>query len=79
MLVLTRRRGESIVLGDDIEISVLEVNGDAVRIGIEAPREVPIYRREIYEAIRAENISAARAAEKMKKIIKKMPLPSSDK
>ena len=62
MLVLTRKKGQSIMLGDEIEISVVEVNGDAVRIGIKAPRELTIYRREIYEAIQEENIRAARAA-----------------
>lgn len=60
------------MLGDEIEISVVEVNGDAVRIGIKAPRELTIYRREIYEAIQEENIRAARAAaeiaEKLKNI-----------
>ena len=66
MLVLTRRKGQSIVLGDNIEISIVEVSGDSVRLGIEAPREISIYRREIYDAIREENIAAARAAGKMK-------------
>jgi carbon storage regulator len=73
MLVLTRRKGQSIVLGDNIEITVVEVNGDAVRISIKAPREVSVYRREIYDAIRAENISAARAAAEMAQKLKKMP------
>ncbi|NLX90347.1 MAG: carbon storage regulator CsrA [Firmicutes bacterium] len=62
MLVLTRKRGQSIMLGDEIEISIVEVNGDAVRIGIKAPKELTIYRREIYEAIQEENIRAAKAA-----------------
>ncbi len=65
MLVLTRKKGQSIMLGDGIEISVVEVNGDAVRIGIKAPRELTIYRREIYEAIQEENIRASRAALEM--------------
>jgi carbon storage regulator len=65
MLVLTRKRGQSIMLGDAIEISVVEVNGDAVRIGIKAPRELTIYRREIYEAIQEENIRASKAAAKL--------------
>ena len=50
------------MLGDEIEISIVEVNGDAVRIGIKAPKELTIYRREIYEAIQEENIRAAKAA-----------------
>ncbi len=65
MLVLTRKKGQSIMIGDDVEISVVEVNGDAVRIGIRAPKDVSIYRREIYEAIQEENIRAARAAAEM--------------
>jgi carbon storage regulator len=48
MLVLTRKRLESIMIGDDIEIRVLSIIGDKVRIGIRAPREVPVYRQEIY-------------------------------
>lgn len=48
MLVLTRRTGESIMIGDDIEIRVLTIAGDKIRLGIRAPREVPVYRKEIY-------------------------------
>jgi len=48
MLVLTRRTRESIVIGDDIEITVLSVMGDKVRLGIQAPRAIPVYRKEIY-------------------------------
>lgn len=70
MLILTRRKGESIIVGDDIEIFVLEVNGSTVRLGVEAPREVSVHRREIYEAIQQENISAARAAAAMSRQLK---------
>ncbi len=62
MLVLTRKKGQSIMIGDDIEVKVVEVDGDAVRIGIKAPRDLSIYRQEIYEAIREENIRAANGA-----------------
>ena len=62
MLVLTRRKGQSIIIGEDIEISVEGVTGDSVRIGIRAPKEITVYRRELYDAIREENISAARTA-----------------
>lgn len=75
MLILTRRRGESIVIGDDIEIHVLEVSGDAIRIGIEAPREIPVHRREIYDAIQEENIAAARAAAEMSRQLRDMDIP----
>lgn len=51
MLILTRRSGESINIGDDIVIRVLAVNGGQIRIGVEAPKEVPVHREEIYERI----------------------------
>ncbi len=59
MLILTRRRGETIMIGDGIEVKVLRVGQDAVRLGIEAPPEVTVHRREVYEQIRAENRAAA--------------------
>jgi carbon storage regulator len=54
MLVLTRRIGEGIMIGDDIEVKVLDVSGEKVRIGIDAPREVGVYRTEVFERIEAE-------------------------
>ena len=51
MLVLSRKRNESIVINDDVMITVVEIRGDRVRLGIEAPKEVPVHRREIFEAI----------------------------
>ena len=62
MLVLTRKPGEQIMIGDGIVITVLEGRGDGVRIGIEAPRGVPIQRREVIEAIAAANLAAAAEA-----------------
>ena len=59
MLVLTRKKGESIMIGDNIEIVVLEQSGETVRIGIRAPKEVSVYRREVYEAIQASNKEAS--------------------
>jgi carbon storage regulator len=59
MLVLTRKPGEQIMIGDGIVITVLEGRGDGVRIGIEAPRGVPIQRKEVFEAIAAANLAAA--------------------
>ena len=61
MLVITRRPGEKICLGDDITITVLEVSGSTVRLGIDAPHEVPIYRHEIWLAVKAENEAAAQS------------------
>lgn len=62
MLVLSRKPGQSIVIGENIVVTVLEVRGDQVRLGIEAPRELPVNREEIYALIRAENAAAARAS-----------------
>lgn len=65
MLVLTRKKGQSIIIGDNIIVSIEEVNGDSVRLGIEAPKDITIYRSEVLEAIRRENIRAAREAGKI--------------
>ena len=54
MLVLTRKSNQSIMIGDEIEISVLAIMGEKVRIGISAPREVPVHRREVYDEIQIE-------------------------
>ena len=61
MLVITRRSGEQVVLGDDITITVLDISGSTVRLGIDAPTEVPVYRHEIWLAVKAENQAAANA------------------
>ena len=55
MLALSRKQGESIVIGNNIEITVLEAKGDLVKIGISAPKSVPVYRKEIYAQIQEEN------------------------
>lgn len=62
MLVLTRRLGETIVIGDDIVIKIVDIHGKQIRVGIEAPSEVSVYRGEIYERIMVENKAAAGAA-----------------
>jgi len=54
MLVLTREKDESIIIGDDIEVTIVDVRGDKVRLGINAPREISVHRKEIYEAIQRE-------------------------
>lgn len=59
MLVLTRKLGQSIVINDEIEIVVLEVRGEQVRLGIKAPRNVPVHRKEIFEQIHEENVAAS--------------------
>jgi len=62
MLVLTRKTGDCILIADDIEITVISVRGDQVRLGITAPRHVAIRRRELLDRVREENLAAARAA-----------------
>ena len=60
MLVLSRQRDESIMIGDNIVITVVDVRGDKVRLGIEAPTEIPVHRHEVYEAIKRDNTRATR-------------------
>ena len=60
MLVLSRQRDQSIMIGDDIEVIIVDVRGDKVRIGITAPKEISVHRKEVFEAIRRENESAAK-------------------
>jgi len=55
MLALSRKKGEALILNNDIEITVLEIKGDQVKLGIQAPKEVPVYRKEIYLQIQKEN------------------------
>ncbi len=62
MLILSRKIGESLVIGDEIVVTLLEQRGGQVRIGIEAPRTVKVYRQEIYQQIQKENLSAANSA-----------------
>ena len=62
MLVLSRKKDESIVINNDITIVVVEIRGDKVRLGVEAPKEVPVHRREVFEAIaRGESVDASAA------------------
>lgn len=60
MLVLSRQRDESIIIGDNIVVTVVDIRGDKVRLGIDAPTEIPVHRREVYEAIQRENLRASR-------------------
>jgi len=60
MLVLSRQRDETIMIGDDVEITVVDIRGDKVRLGITAPSHVPVHRKEVYEAIKRENRAATR-------------------
>src|SRR5436190_8903596 len=60
MLVLSRQRDETIMIGDDIEVTVVDIRGDKVRLGITAPKEISVHRKEVYDAIRRENRAASR-------------------
>ncbi len=62
MLVLTRKSNQSIMIGDDIEVSVLSIMGEKVRIGIQAPRDIPVFRKEVYLEIQQENVAAGASA-----------------
>ncbi len=72
MLVLTRKTDQSIMIGDDIEIVVSSIDGNAVRIGIKAPRDLKILRKETFEEVRQENLRAIQAAAKYTEGIDKM-------
>ena len=58
MLVLSRQKDESIMVGDDVEITIVDVRGDKVRLGITAPKQIPVHRKEVYEAIQREKQKA---------------------
>ncbi len=60
MLVLSRQRDESIMIGDNIVVTIVDIRGDKVRLGINAPTEIPVHRQEVYEAIQRENRQASR-------------------
>ncbi|MFQ5481686.1 MAG: carbon storage regulator CsrA [Nitrospinaceae bacterium] len=74
MLVLTRKIGESIKINEDVKITVIDIKGKNIRLGIEAPRETKVYREEVFNKIKEENLSAASAtgfdASKVSKLIK---------
>jgi len=80
MLVLSRKKNESIIINNDITIVVVEIRGDKVRLGVEAPREIPVHRREVYEAIRRnESVASQKAlASAPVKIPAKTPDPAEE-
>ena len=79
MLVLTRKVGESIVIGEDIEVTVLEVRGEQVKLGIRAPRSVAVHRKEVYLAIQAENREAAQSVEGLDELVVWLQRRSAEK
>jgi carbon storage regulator len=62
MLILSRKVNEKIMIGDDISISIIEIRGDQVRLGVDAPKKVKVFRQEVFDAIKAENKAAAESA-----------------
>ena len=75
MLVLSRQRDETIMIGDDIEVTVVDIRGDKVRLGINAPKEIAVHRKEVYEAIRRENREASQVKPEDLPGIKLAPKP----
>jgi carbon storage regulator len=75
MLVLSRQKDESIMIGDDVEIIIVDVRGDKVRLGITAPRSIPVHRREIYDAIQREKSEKAQEQEQQDKQEKELKAP----
>lgn len=73
MLVLSRRPGESIMVGNDITITVIEVRGDQIRIGIDAPREVQVHREEVVRELEAQNTAAAGSAQRTQRLVARLP------
>ena len=71
MLVLSRQRDESIMIGDNVEIIIVDVRGDKVRLGITAPKDIPVHRREIYDAIKREKDGTTESKEQEKEMQKK--------
>lgn len=70
MLILSRKTDESIIIDDDIEVKVLEVKGDKVKIGIDAPKKIKIFRKELYKEIQNENVEATKKTTDLKKLNK---------
>ncbi len=77
MLVLTRRAGESVMIGDDVVITVLEVRGDVIRLGIRAPREIQVHREEVYRELQAANVAAASPSDDAVRALTRMLRPPS--
>ncbi len=72
MLVFTRKAGESLVIGNEIEVAILSVGGGSVKVGITAPRHISIHRQEVYEAIRRENLAASQSQIPSPAVLKKL-------
>ena len=73
MLVLTRKTNQSIMIGDEVEVSVLAVSGDKVRVGITAPRDVPVFRKEVYLSIKEERLGARAGSTDVRTTLEDVP------
>ncbi len=78
MLVLTRKKGESLMIGENIELTILEIEGDAVKVGINAPRSVGIYRREVYLSIQQSNKEASETTVDLNLLSKQLRKPEKE-
>jgi carbon storage regulator len=78
VLVLTRHPGESVMVGDDVVITVLEVRGDVVRVGIEAPRSIRVHREEVYRELQRANLEAASPSDTAVEALSRMLKPGND-
>ena len=75
MLVLTRKRNQSIVIGDDIEVAVIDIRGDPVRLGVAAPARVSVHRRELFTEIERANLAAACGCSNLRAVIEALSTP----
>jgi carbon storage regulator len=73
MLVLSRKKDETIMIGDEVEITIVDVRGDKVRLGITAPKSIPVHRREVYDAIQREKKAAAESQNHVEQESKEEP------
>jgi carbon storage regulator len=78
MLVLTRRAGESVMIGDNVVITVLETRGDVIRLGIEAPRDVQVHREEVWKELQAANQEAASPSDDAVRAVTQLVKPPAD-
>ncbi len=78
MLVLSRKKNESIVINNDITIVVVEIRGDKVRLGVEAPKEVPVHRREVYEAIHRSSLAGGEGSTSLENKAPQADTPAGD-
>lgn len=77
MLVLSRRPGESIVIGNQVVVTVVEVRGDQIRIGIDAPRDVQVHREEVFRELQSQNALAVGSADRARRLVARMPSGAS--